>query len=169
MQMRNAARVYAMVILSGCIILDQLTKAAARQSLPGTGVHHLVGDLLLMVYAENRGAFLGLGTGWPTAARQIVFILLSAAVLIVTVGVIFLSRKLSRSTAVALAFIAGGGLGNMIDRVSRNGFVTDFLNVGIGRLRTGIFNMADLSITIGAAILAVSYFAHVRGGDSSHD
>ena len=169
MPMRNAARVYAMVILSGCIILDQLTKAAARQSLPGTGVHHVVGDLLLMVYAENRGAFLGLGTGWPTAARQIVFILLSAAVLIVTVGVIFLSRKLSSSSAVALAFIAGGGLGNMIDRVSRNGFVTDFLNVGIGRLRTGIFNIADLSITIGAAILAVSYFAHVRGGDSSHD
>jgi len=166
-RMRNLARFYAMAILSGSIILDQLTKAAARRSLPGTGEHHLVGDLLVMVYAENRGAFLGLGGSWPTATRQIVFIILSAAVLVATLGFTFLSRRLSRSSAVALAFIAGGGFGNMIDRVSRNGFVTDFLNVGIGRIRTGIFNIADLSITIGAAILAVSYFAGPRGGHSS--
>ena len=51
--------------------------------------------------------------------------------------------------------IIGGGLGNLIDRLSNNFRVVDFLNFGIGSLRTGILNIADMSVTIGVLFLAV--------------
>jgi signal peptidase II len=58
----------------------------------------------------------------------------------------------------ACSFIAGGGLGNLIDRLAFDGRVRDFLNLGIGGLRTGVFNAADLSIVIGCLILAARAF-----------
>jgi hypothetical protein len=50
---------------------------------------------------------------------------------------------------------ASGGLGNVIDRLARSGFVTDFLNVGIGPLRTGIFNFADFALFVGVGIIVL--------------
>jgi signal peptidase II len=55
---------------------------------------------------------------------------------------------------VALAGLAGGGFGNWMDRVLLGGVVVDFMNVGIGPVRTGIFNVADLAIMAGALFLA---------------
>jgi signal peptidase II len=56
-----------------------------------------------------------------------------------------------------LLFIAGG-IGNLIDRMMHNGTVVDFINVGIGPLRTGIFNIADITIMGGAALLLFTTF-----------
>jgi signal peptidase II len=66
-------------------------------------------------------------------------------------GAVFM-RRLDAWRAVALALLAASGLGNLIDRVMQHGLVTDFLNVGIGPLRTGIFNVADMVGMIGIAI-----------------
>ncbi|WP_419661036.1 signal peptidase II (lipoprotein signal peptidase) domain protein [Desulfosarcina variabilis str. Montpellier] len=55
-------------------------------------------------------------------------------------------------------FLSGTGIGNLIDRILHNGFVMDFLNVGIGPLRTGIFNVADVAIMGGAALLFFKTF-----------
>ena len=55
-----------------------------------------------------------------------------------------------------LSLIAGGGVGNWIDRVTNDGRVTDFLNVGVGNLRTGIFNVADMVLMAGVAIFMLS-------------
>jgi len=63
------------------------------------------------------------------------------------------ARRLSTTRFVALALVAGGGLSNLIDRLVYDGRVTDFLNVGIGSLRTGIFNLADTAILAGALLL----------------
>jgi signal peptidase II len=54
---------------------------------------------------------------------------------------------------VALGLLLAGGVGNLIDRINQNGHVTDFLNVGIGPVRTGIFNVADMAIMAGAGLL----------------
>ena len=48
-----------------------------------------------------------------------------------------------------LALSVAGGVSNLIDRVAAGGLVMDFLNLGIGRLRTGIFNVADMALTFG--------------------
>jgi signal peptidase II len=55
-----------------------------------------------------------------------------------------------------LALVAGGGISNLIDRLLYNGRVTDFLNVGIGGVRTGIFNVADMAIMAGALLLLLN-------------
>ena len=67
----------------------------------------------------------------------------------------FRSKGISASQIVGAALVCGGGLGNVIDRVSRGGNVTDFLNIGIGPVRTGIFNLADMALMLGLALLVV--------------
>jgi signal peptidase II len=57
---------------------------------------------------------------------------------------------------VGAALICSGGLGNLIDRLTHGGYVTDFLNVGIGPLRTGIFNVADFALLVGLGIIVLS-------------
>ena len=66
------------------------------------------------------------------------------------------SSKLGRVDVVAIACILGGGLSNLVDRCVYDGRVFDFLNMGIGRLRTGIFNVADVGIMLGVALLLLS-------------
>jgi signal peptidase II len=73
--------------------------------------------------------------------------------LIALVGASLFARRLEPWRVVALALVAGGGISNLIDRLLYNGRVTDFLNVGIGSLRTGIFNVADMAIMAGALLL----------------
>lgn len=62
------------------------------------------------------------------------------------------ARGLSRRQVIALSLIASGGIGNWIDRLTNDGRVTDFLNVGIGNLRTGVFNVADMVLMAGVAL-----------------
>jgi signal peptidase II len=57
---------------------------------------------------------------------------------------------------IAAALVCGGGLGNLIDRFSQHGYVTDFLNLGIGSVRTGIFNVADFALLFGLGMLVFS-------------
>lgn len=71
---------------------------------------------------------------------------------------LLLKRRLPRSEFLGLSLILGGGLGNLIDRLLRDGHVTDFLNVGFGSLRTGIFNVADAAITTGALLVLAAAF-----------
>ena len=68
---------------------------------------------------------------------------------------LFLNRHESISVVVAVAFILAGGIGNQIDRISNHGLVTDFINLGIGPLRTGVFNVADMAVTFGGIAIAL--------------
>ena len=65
------------------------------------------------------------------------------------------SKKLSSFAVVPSALIIGGGLSNLVDRIINQGAVIDFLNVGIGSLRTGILNLADMAIMVGMFIFVV--------------
>jgi signal peptidase II len=64
-----------------------------------------------------------------------------------------LTKDFSLSCGLAIAMIIGGGLSNLIDRVLNNGAVFDFMNIGIGYFRTGIFNVADVAIAFGSGFL----------------
>jgi signal peptidase II len=63
---------------------------------------------------------------------------------------------------VGAALICSGGIGNLIDRLTHGGYVTDFLNVGIGPLRTGIFNVADFVLLVGLGIIVLSGASSAR-------
>jgi signal peptidase II len=69
---------------------------------------------------------------------------------------------LSRLKIVSLSLIAGGGFSNLIDRIANGGYVVDFLNIGLGGIRTGIFNIADMAIMMGGILLIAISLKHER-------
>jgi signal peptidase II len=137
------------------LVLDQLSKVWALRTLRGAPVQRYAGDLFRLEYAENAGSFLSLGDRLPAAVRVAVFVVAVGAVLVALVIYGVVKPTLDQSTRIALLAIAAGGLSNWVDRVIRAGRVVDFMNLGLGSLRTGIFNVADLAIVFGGVWLFV--------------
>ncbi|WP_244106276.1 signal peptidase II [Paraburkholderia phenazinium] len=138
------------------IVVDQLTKALFKQILtPGEIVSLLAGSLVI-VPIYNHGAFLSLGAGMSESTRNLVFVYGVLATLVGLLVWLVRSRRLGAIEVVAIASILGGGLSNLLDRCLYDGRVFDFLNMGIGQLRTGVFNIADVGIMVGLALLLLS-------------
>lgn len=150
-------------VLITCVGCDQITKEIARTQLAGAPVYSFLGDSLRLQYTENPGAFLSMGASLSSPLRFWIF---TALVALTLMGMlIYLLRKpgLKPSVVVAVALILAGGIGNLIDRILFHGAVTDFLNIGIGGLRSGIFNVADIAISLGTGLLVFL----ARGKNSS--
>jgi len=141
------------LIAIGTIVGDQTTKLIAKRYLWPNGFFSYAGDTLRIQYAENSGAFLGLGASLPDPWRHLIFTVLVGVFLVALLVYLLRSRELTAFATVCLSFVCAGGLSNLIDRVAYDGRVVDFLNVGIGPLRTGIFNLADMAITFGALLM----------------
>jgi signal peptidase II len=148
--------VMILAIVLCCIGCDQASKTAAARFLSGTDAVRLLKDVVRLQYIENSGGFLSLGAGIPETWRYLVFTLVVgvfiSGLLIYTLAV----RKLSTWQTIGLSLVVGGGFGNLIDRIFNQGLVIDFINLGIGPLRTGIFNVADLVIAFGSVWLIVT-------------
>lgn len=134
-------------------VLDGATKWIAMHALVPYQRTSYAADLLRLELVENTGGFLGLGASWPPALRFGVFVLSCAVLLGVLVSVAWGRHRPDPAEAWGLAFMIGGGAANWIDRLFGDG-VVDFLNVGIGGLRTGIFNVADMALLCGAFLAA---------------
>ncbi len=145
-------RVTAVLIVVATVALDQASKALARGLLEGRGRLSYLGDVFRLELARNAGAFLSLGANLPPAVRGAI---LTWGVLILALGAawVALRHRGGPVVSVGAALVAGGGFGNLWDRLAYAGLVTDFMNLGLGRLRTGIFNVADLAIVAGVALL----------------
>jgi signal peptidase II len=116
----------------------------------------VVGTVLVLRYVQNEGAFLSLGSRWPPTVRFLVFTVATAVAVVALTIYLFLSHGLHGLQRMSLACIIGGGVGNLIDRVAYQGSVIDFMNLGLGRLRTGIFNTADVAVLVGAVLLLMA-------------
>lgn len=160
---KRLALVFTILVSSvGC---DQVTKEAARACLePGSGVSFF-GDLFRLQYAENTGAFLSLGSMLPEDLRFRVFTLANGLGLVCLLVFVLLRRNLLPANVAGLSLLIAGGVGNLIDRVSNQGAVIDFLNIGLGNFRTGIFNVADVAIMAGAALLLLAAYAQDNASD----
>jgi signal peptidase II len=142
-----------------CVGCDQASKRVAAEVLKGTETLSFLGDVFRLTYAENRGAFLGLGGGWPEPLRWLAFT--GAAILVVggsLAWVVLQTRQPNRQMLAvwAMVLVSAGGAGNLVDRVVREGRVIDFMNLGLGSLRTGIFNVADVQIMVGLGLLLLA-------------
>jgi signal peptidase II len=150
---RFASRAPLLVAAAATIGCDRLTKHLATDALAGTPGRSFLGGAVQLEYAENPGAFLGLGAAWPPSVRLAVF---AAATAFGIALITTLARHLRRGPAlVGLGLIAGGSLSNLADRLA-TGSVVDFLYVGVGPVHTGVFNVADAAILAGA-ILVVAF------------
>ena len=159
---RQRIRIYA-AVTTLVVVLDQLTKIAAVRWLAGEPARLWFGGFFRLQYVENRGAFLSLGASLPQTARTWIFVVAVLAVLLLISIYILKGKQVAPGELWAASLFASGGVGNLIDRILF-GYVRDFANIGIGPVRTGVFNVADVAISAGAVILLVHLFRNRSGG-----
>ena len=155
--MRNVWRLVLVgTLLFGCVGCDQVSKELVRAQLTLGESHVFLGDTVRVIHVENTGAFLGIGANLPEPVRVALF---QGAICLLILGLLW-AAALRVGTrpwqVVGFTLLAASGMGNLIDRLLFDGRVTDFLNVGIGSLRTGIFNIADVIGMIGLVVLLFS-------------
>jgi signal peptidase II len=136
------------------IVLDQLSKLWIVGNFSLYESQPIIPGLFSLTYLTNTGAAFGILAGQPAMWRQVFFVSVG---LVALVAICFMYRRLRNESTwyeVALAFIAGGAIGNLIDRL-RLGSVVDFLDVYIGTHHWPAFNVADSAITVGVTIFLV--------------
>ncbi len=143
------------------VLLDQVTKALVVAFVkPGTIAWSCLGDFFWLIHARNPGIAFSLGDGFSPPLRSALFILLPALLIVGIVVYYVRSEELSTAQRWFLAGIAGGGIGNLVDRVFRPEGVVDFLSVKFyglfGLERWPTFNVADASVVVCAILLALS-------------
>ena len=157
------------VILISNIGCDQISKNIARQNIDYHEQISLMNDYLLLTRVENTGAFLSVGHSLPQPFKSLLLTILPLTVLALALMDLFTKRGLSNLMIIGICFVIGGGFGNLYDRIVY-GSVTDFLHLDFGLFRTGIFNMADVSIMIGMfLILMDSYYLSSKTIDKVAD
>ncbi|XMO87600.1 signal peptidase II [Algibacter sp. AS12] len=156
--------IYIILVIVLTIATDQISKVVVKQNVtlrtevnPGERIP-IIGDAFILMHVENTGAFLGMGSELNDTLRVLLLLVLPILVLGFVLRHIFLDKSLDNWSLFAFASIIGGGIANVYDRIVY-GRVTDFLFIDLGGVfRTGIFNLADLSVTTGMIILVFMTF-----------
>lgn len=156
--------IYIILIIVLTVAVDQISKTLVRASVePQTEINRgeiipIIGDAFLMMNVENAGAFLGMGSDLSPTLRIIFLLILPILVLGFVLQYVIKDKSLDNLSLFAFSSIIGGGIANVFDRIVY-GSVTDFFYIDLGGVfKTGIFNMADLSVTTGMIILILVSF-----------
>jgi signal peptidase II len=158
---RIGVRLVLLMAIGATIGCDRVTKHVAATTLSERPGRSFLADTFRLEYVENTGAFLGVGADWPVAVRTAVFGV-GNGLLLVALTVSAMRGRWPRRALLGVALFVAGGASNLLDRIT-DGMVIDFMNVGIGSLRTGIFNVADMAIMIGAGILVLEGYRSDKG------
>jgi len=150
--MKRILLIIVLVIVN--ISCDQITKSIVRDNIVQNERIELVTNHMTLTNVENSGAFLGAGSSLPPFAKTLFFLVVPSLLMIWLLYLAFARKGTDTIMLIGLSFIIGGGIGNIFDRFIY-GSVTDFLHIGFGIFRTGIFNMADVSVMIGVGILLI--------------
>ena len=147
---------FSCTIFIGC---DRVTKIIAKENLVYGEEISYFHDTFRLQYVENTGAALSMGDNLPKAISFWLLSMIPLGVLIALfIYVIMRLNKMTRVMFFSFSLIIAGGLGNIIDRILYDRHVSDFMNIGIYNLRSGIFNVADICITVGAVGLFIAYY-----------
>ncbi|MFZ5774674.1 MAG: signal peptidase II [Thermodesulfobacteriota bacterium] len=137
------------------VLLDQWSKALVMEHFTLYELRPVIPGLFNLTHLTNTGAAFGMLAGAQTTWRQLFFV----GVAVVALGVMIFSfkhfRSQSRLYIHALGLIAGGAVGNLIDRV-RFGAVVDFLDFYVGSHHWPAFNVADSAITVGVGLFLLA-------------
>jgi signal peptidase II len=137
-------------------VIDRVTKAWVSENIPLGTARPIVGDYVRIVHAQNTGAAFGLLPERTT--------LLSVLSVVAVLAIVYYYRQIASNSALVSATLGmqlGGAFGNLLDRITQ-GYVVDFVDVGIGDVRFWAFNVADSSIVVGIILvtLALWYEEH---------
>ena len=146
------------------VIADQLSKAWVVSTIPeGTVAYRLLGDFLWICHVRNDAVAFSMGAGLPEAVKAAAFIVIPLVLMALVVASVFTDRIIGKVTSFqrwCLAGIAGGGIGNIIDRIFRSLRVVDWIstnNYGLfGMERFPTYNIADAAIVISVILLILS-------------
>ncbi len=139
-----------LVVLNiGC---DQISKRLVRNNVGHKDYIEVIDNHFILTKVENTGAMLGFGQDLSPALKIIFLQAIPVIVLMILLFRILRKTDLDKWLILAFACVIGGGIGNLIDRIA-HGSVTDFFLIKLGFLKTGIFNMADVSVTMGVLLL----------------
>lgn len=146
------------------ILLDQLTKAWIVSSIPeGTVGYRFFGDFLWICHVRNDAVAFSMGAGLPDAVKAIAFIAVPLALMVIVIAAVFSDKVIGHLDDFqrwCLAGIAGGGIGNLIDRVFRSFRVVDWISTNnygwFGMERFPTYNIADAAIVVSVILLIVS-------------
>ena len=154
--------IYILVVIVLTIAVDQITKVIVRKSIDPREVIPVIGEFFSLHNVENTGAFLGMGSDLNPTMKLIFLLILPVVVLGLVLRHILKDTTLDKWSLFAFSSIIGGGIANVFDRFAY-GSVTDFFYIKLTDvLHTGIFNMADLSVTTGMIILVVMSFRNKK-------
>ncbi|MBO3097167.1 signal peptidase II [Gelidibacter pelagius] len=146
------------VLIVANIAIDQISKVIVRGKIATNEVIEVIGDTFIMTKVENSGAFLGMGSELSPTLKWILLLILPVIVLGGVLYYIITNKTLDRLSLIAFCCIVGGGIANVFDRFMY-GSVTDFFHIDLGGVfRTGIFNVADMSVSFGMILLVIASF-----------
>lgn len=164
---RASLRSFYFSLAAFVIVLDRITKLYIRRHVAlyfGNVV--VIPNCFSITHVENTGAAFSLFAEWPQRVRVPLLVGFSTLAMLVVCYLLWNSVRRFSWTGLALAFILGGAVGNLYDRI-RYGRVTDFLHFYIGSHAWPDFNVADSAIVTGAALLAIDLLFPSRPG--AHD
>lgn len=158
MKLTRTAFIVLLIVFN--IAIDQISKVIVRaQVIPGSE-SDILGSYFTLHNVENSGAFLGMGSDFNPTLKLILLLLLPIVVLGYVLYYIFKNKNLDRYSLIGFCCIIGGGIANVYDRIVY-GSVTDFFHIDLGGVfRTGIFNVADMSVMFGMGLLLYASFKY---------
>ncbi len=144
-------------IIGVVLVLDQITKCLVEKYILRNEVISVIPGFFNLTYVRNRGAAFGILSDFPALWRSAFFISLTLGAVVV---IALLIRKTNeRLLVVSFSLIAGGAVGNVIDRI-RYGEVVDFIQWYVKALYWPSFNVADSAISIGVVLLALDMLSN---------
>ena len=150
-RVRNIPRFMLAAIALLILVGDQLTKKMVQASIPPQAVIPVVPHFFNLTHTQNSGAAFGLFSGSSSPWKTILLILVSGALLVTVVAIVWRSR-MQWEAGVGLSLILGGAASNLLDRIYR-GQVVDFLDFYFRSYHWFTFNLADSAIVVGAGFL----------------
>lgn len=154
-------RIVAFLIAISVFGVDRLTKWLVETQLSSYDTRTVIPGFFNIVRSGNPGVAFGMFSGSSSQMHTFVLIALSVAAILLLAGMLWRIERLDGPSAIGLALIFGGAMGNVFDRV-RVGSVTDFLDFYLGAWHWYTFNVADASICTGAGLLILSMLRSPR-------
>jgi signal peptidase II len=140
------------------IVIDQVSKIWTRANVVKGSKSEIIGDYLTLHNVENSGAFLGMGSDLNPTMRAIFLLIIPVSVMGYVLFLLFRNKDLDKLSILGFCCILGGGIANIYDRFMY-GSVTDMFHIDLGGVfRTGIFNVADMSVMLGLGLLILGNF-----------
>jgi len=140
------------------LIFDRTTKYLIKMTLQPQDSIALIKDFLHITYVENTGAAFGLFTD-----NRWLFVVVTIFVLAILIYLAYTEATNKKALSIILGLIAGGGAGNLIDRITE-GYVLDFID--FRGLWPYVFNFADAALVIGAVLLLITFILNKETGEN---